>query len=424
MGDRDIYRVFEQVKPTRSQEEAMLERLFLEERKGRPMKLMKKTIAVLAAAALLLTTCAFAAVTGLGRQVLDYFGVRQEDEALFSQEWEPVGLSHTFQNGWTVDVNQMYTGLYSAAILVDVTAPEGVVLDGDNYSLKYWWEETGDPWPLRMGGGRPDYLPDGNSADGKVSFLITAVCLEDPASLLGLETKFYPYRLTEYSEGVEETFDFVGGHWTTDLTITLSEQASGFVQPVRFYGIQSQISYPQNPFVNAAAVHMRMLFFCGLWITLFCMVHSFGRFMLKKKLQRLQASILFQPDGAHASSVVICRIHILRPAFLRRAVHVAGSSPHNRQTIQEMKASVLFYRIGAYRASLRPFIIVQFVHGIQSASVRRECEPGSVLRLRQTLPFKQFPSHFIEFIVCNSVSIPMVNGSVSCKYGHIIASNI
>ena len=47
-----------------------------------------------------------------------------------------------------------------------------------------------------------------------------------------LETKFYPYRLTEYSEGVEETFDFVGGHWTTDLTITLSEQASGFVQSV------------------------------------------------------------------------------------------------------------------------------------------------------------------------------------------------
>ena len=75
MEDRDIYRVFEQVKPTRSQEEAMLERLFLEERKKRPMKLMKKTIAVLAAAALLLTTCAFAAVTGLGRQVLDYFGV-------------------------------------------------------------------------------------------------------------------------------------------------------------------------------------------------------------------------------------------------------------------------------------------------------------------------------------------------------------
>ena len=232
MEDRDIYRVFEQVKPTCAQEKTMLERLFSEERTRRPMKLMKKTIAVLAAAALLLTTCAFAAVTGLGRQVLDYFGVRQEDEALFSQEWEPVGLSHTFQNGWTVDVNQMYTGLYSAAILVDVTAPEGVVLDGDNYSLKYWWEETDNPWPPRIGGRSLDYLPDGNSADGKVSFLITAVCLEDPVSLLGLETKFYPYRLTEYSEGVEETFDFVGGHWTIDLTITLSEQASGFVQSV------------------------------------------------------------------------------------------------------------------------------------------------------------------------------------------------
>ena len=144
-------------------------------------------------------------------------------------------LSLTTVEGGSVqitDTGPMYTGLYSAAILVDVTAPERVVLDGDNYSLKYWWEETNNPWPPRIGGRSLDYLPDGNSADGKVSFLITAVCLEDPVSLLGLETKFYPYRLTEYSEGVEETFDFVGGHWTTDLTITLSEQASGFVQSV------------------------------------------------------------------------------------------------------------------------------------------------------------------------------------------------
>ena len=84
MEDRDIYRVFEQVKPTRSQEEAMLERLFSEERKGRPMKLMKKTIAVLAAAALLLTTCAFAAVTGLDQRLLNYLGVSAQEEPLLS----------------------------------------------------------------------------------------------------------------------------------------------------------------------------------------------------------------------------------------------------------------------------------------------------------------------------------------------------
>ena len=73
MEGRDIYRVFEPGKPTRAQEEAMLERLFLEERKRRPMKLMEKTIAVLAAAALLLTTCAFAAVPALGTPALGYF---------------------------------------------------------------------------------------------------------------------------------------------------------------------------------------------------------------------------------------------------------------------------------------------------------------------------------------------------------------
>ena len=173
MEDRDIYRVFEQVKPTRSQEEAMLERLFLEERKRRPMKLMKKTIAVLAAAALLLTTCAFAAVTGLGRQVLDYFGVRQEDEALFSQEWEPVGLSHTFQNGWTVDVNQMYTGLYSAAILVDVTAPEGTALtppEGGWISSSFQAELPEDVSAAMM--TSLTALPDEDAGDNRISFCI------------------------------------------------------------------------------------------------------------------------------------------------------------------------------------------------------------------------------------------------------------
>ena len=173
MEDRDIYRVFEQVKPTRSQEEAMLERLFLEERKRRPMKLMKKTIAVLATAALLLTTCAFAAVTGLGRQVFDYFGVRQEDEALFSQEWEPVGLSHTFQNGWTVDVNQMYTGLYSAAILVDVTAPEGTALtppEGGWISSSFQAELPEDVSAAMM--TSLTALPDEDAGDNRISFCI------------------------------------------------------------------------------------------------------------------------------------------------------------------------------------------------------------------------------------------------------------
>ena len=173
MEDRDIYRVFEQVKPTRSQEEAMLERLFSEERKGRPMKLMKKTIAVLAAAALLLMTCAFAAVTGLGRQVFYYFGVRQEDEALFSQEWEPVGLSHTFQNGWTVDVNQMYTGLYSAAILVDVTAPEGTALtppEGGWISSSFQAELPEDVSAAMM--TSLTALPDEDAGDNRISFCI------------------------------------------------------------------------------------------------------------------------------------------------------------------------------------------------------------------------------------------------------------
>ena len=146
MEDRDIYRVFEQVKPTRSQEEAMLERLFSEERKGRPMKLMKKTIAVLAAAALLLMTCAFAAVTGLDQRLLNYLGVSAQEEPLLSPMAVPLDIV-VEDSGCTLEVKQVLADQYAALILVEFTAPEGTVLNGKQYefgtvqadgSTSYW----------------------------------------------------------------------------------------------------------------------------------------------------------------------------------------------------------------------------------------------------------------------------------------------
>lgn len=231
----ELNRAFDQFSPTQEQKEAMCRRLLEPEPPKKPHSRRKKIPVVLAAAAAILAASGAAAVTtGFGSHILDYFGVPEEETDLFSQEWVPVGQSHTFRNGWTVEVQQMYTGLYSAGLLVDVTAPEGVVLDGDIYSLGCYWDETA-LWPNRIGGQSVDYIPDSAPDDGRVSFLVTIdSTTEDPASLLGLETEFYPYRLTEIStdDGTEQTFDFVGGSWTVDLDFTLSERASGFLQRV------------------------------------------------------------------------------------------------------------------------------------------------------------------------------------------------
>lgn len=231
---RELNRAFEQFSPTLAQREALGRRI-LEQAPGLGSKRNRIPVVLAAAVGILAASGAAAVTTGFGQHILDYFGVPQREESLFAQEWRPVELAHTFLNGWSVEVRQMYTDLYSAGLLVDVSAPEGVVLDGERYSLRYFWDEA-DYRSTRMGGGRADFIPDENKTDGRVSFLVTARSINlEPGSFLGLETEFYPYQLIEYSDGqgAEETFDFVGGSWTVDLDITLSPQASGFVAPIK-----------------------------------------------------------------------------------------------------------------------------------------------------------------------------------------------
>ena len=70
---RELNRAFDQFSPTQEQKEAIRARLLHAERKRRPMKWMKKTIAVAAAAAVLLMTCAFTVVR-TGPANLEPFG--------------------------------------------------------------------------------------------------------------------------------------------------------------------------------------------------------------------------------------------------------------------------------------------------------------------------------------------------------------
>ena len=68
MDEQKFRRVFDQVKPSRSQKEAMLARLLESERKVVPMKKLKKLTAVGIAAALMAVTCA-AVASGLPERI-------------------------------------------------------------------------------------------------------------------------------------------------------------------------------------------------------------------------------------------------------------------------------------------------------------------------------------------------------------------
>ena len=72
MDDRELKRVFTQVRPTPEQEQAMLDRLLRKQKGVKPVSRMKKITALGAAAALLLMACAFTVATGLDQRFLAY----------------------------------------------------------------------------------------------------------------------------------------------------------------------------------------------------------------------------------------------------------------------------------------------------------------------------------------------------------------
>lgn len=138
MDDRELKRVFDQVKLSPERQEAMLECLLSGERRRKPMKPMRKTVAVLVAAALMLMACAFTVATGLDQRILEYFGGTKEDAQLLAPGFMAVDLSSTAENGAKVHISQVYSDRRSVVIVGEITVPDGTVLNMDNYRFEDW----------------------------------------------------------------------------------------------------------------------------------------------------------------------------------------------------------------------------------------------------------------------------------------------
>lgn len=177
MDNKRLSRVFDQVRPSRDREEAMLERLLYEnEREARPtMKRSRKLTAALAlAAALVLTVCAFAVAAALEPEFLRYFGAGAEDEQLLCSAAVP--LNQTMRgSGGTFYLRQAVADRYSVKILMDFTAPEGTVLDGDFYKPDASWDVYGadgeEVNPAWFSGW--ELVEDGDSGDNQITLLFT-----------------------------------------------------------------------------------------------------------------------------------------------------------------------------------------------------------------------------------------------------------
>ena len=124
MDEDKLKRVFDQIKPTQEQERVMLDRLLTGQKEVKPVSRMKKMPAVLAAAAVLLLACAFTVATGLDQKFAALFGAGEQEARLIKDGVVQVDQRHTYENGWTVEVEQMLVDRYTLAVLLDVIAPE------------------------------------------------------------------------------------------------------------------------------------------------------------------------------------------------------------------------------------------------------------------------------------------------------------
>ena len=234
MDEREFKRVFDQVQLSREEEEAMLERLLSEQRRTSPMKPVKKTVTILAAAALLLMACAFTVATGLDQRFVAYFRGTEEDARQVSGGVVGVEQSFQYENGWTINIEQVLADRYSLAVLTEVVAPEGTVLDGEAYYFELGMEllPSARNQPAGSGWGYgPVILEDENPADNRLTFLQTKGARELGAKdLLGQSVTLTPMWLME-SGGKKLNVDFSTEEQS--CTVALPEQDSGRTYTLR-----------------------------------------------------------------------------------------------------------------------------------------------------------------------------------------------
>lgn len=222
MEVHDLNRMFDRLAPTAEQEQKGLDRLLHEERKVKSMRKLKKLTVLGIAAALMVVTCAAAVVTGIDQKVLRYFGVTAEQETLMAPTAVRVEKSHTYDNGWTVDIRQAMSDRYSMAVLIDVTAPEGTKLDREESGLKVDTSRVS----LKLGGfGASWYsLEDETLADNQMSFLYELLYEGDDADMFGSSWKLTPeHFLCVERDGTSREIPLEG--W--DCTFSLSNQDPG-----------------------------------------------------------------------------------------------------------------------------------------------------------------------------------------------------
>ena len=230
MEQHELNRMFDALAPTQEQEQAVLDRLLRTEREVIPMKKLKKLTVIGIAAALMVISCAAAVVTGIDKRLADYFGAGEKTE-LLAEGVVPVGERHTYDNGWTVEIVQLAADRYSLVALVQVTAPEGVRLDGDCYI------DLHSEIVPKEGGGVGSYvcgsiqLSDEDPEDNRLAFLWhrgpTSFSEGGSQSIAGHSVTLSPQRFRQALGNLRA--DFPQNEWSVTAELPAEDSGSAYV---------------------------------------------------------------------------------------------------------------------------------------------------------------------------------------------------
>ncbi len=243
--DENLRRVFDQTRPSPEQKEAMLSRLLEPERKGRPMKKLKKLTVFAVAAALMIISCAAAVVTGIDKRLLDYFGANQKQAELLAPGAVPVDVT-VEDNGATLHISQVLMDRYYIMFLADFTAPEGTVLDRDDYTFvtpagvglrPNLLDQAGEPIEIDGGWSWGDeVLDDGEPLDNHLSLLFRLTLDEgvQPDWEIG-GISMYNINLIRYGENPWDIFTVWSGDWSCEVPFTWQDIGRS-IQPNQVIG--------------------------------------------------------------------------------------------------------------------------------------------------------------------------------------------
>lgn len=241
--DENLRRVFDQARPSPEQKETMLRRLLEPERKGKPMRKLKKLTVVAIAAALMVISCAAAVVTGIDQRLLDYFGASPEQAELLAPGAVPVDVT-VEDNGAALHVTQVLMDRYSILILADFTAADGTVLDRDDYIFDAPMGVVPDILnragePVELGGGwgyQTVVLDDGAPQDNHLSLLF---CMElsegiQPDWDIG-GISLYNGDLVRYGAEPWDKIAVCSGDWSCEVSFTQQDMGRS-IQPNQAVG--------------------------------------------------------------------------------------------------------------------------------------------------------------------------------------------